>query len=87
MDNNDIKEIKELIVARSADIIAITTIWGLTNYVDNARNEEKAICQIQIPIPIFGIIINAKITNKFIFRIAYVTSLTTILFRCYKFKI
>jgi len=41
MDNNDIKEIKELIVARSTDIIAITTIWGLTNYVDNARNEEK----------------------------------------------
>jgi len=85
MDNNDIKEIKELIVARSTDIIAITTIWGLTNYVDNARNEERVIYQIQIPI--FGIIINAKITNKFIFRIAYVTSLTTILFRCYKFKI
>ena len=86
MDNNDIKEIKELIVARSTDIIAITTIWGLTNYVDNARNEEKVICQIQIQIPIFGII-NVKITNKFIFRIAYVTSLTTILYRCYKYKI
>lgn len=84
MDNNDIKEIKELIVARSTDIIAITTIWGLTNYVDNARTEEKVICQIQIPI--FGII-NVKITNKFIFRIAYVTSLTTILYRCYKYKI
>ena len=84
MDNNDIKEIKELIVARSTDFIAITTIWGLTNYVDNARNEEKVICQIQIPI--FGII-NVKITNKFIFRIAYVTSLTTILYRCYKYKI
>lgn len=81
MDNNDIKEIKELIVARSTDIIAITTIWGLTNYVDNARNEEKVICQIQIPI--FGII-NVNITNKFLFGTAYFISGAKLLYQIYQ---
>ena len=76
MDNNDLND---LILARSTDVMVITFLWGLTNYVDN---EENVIYQI----PIFGII-NVKITNKFIFRIAYVTSLTTILYRCYKYKI
>ena len=70
MDNND------LILARSTDVMVITFLWGLTNYVDN---EENVIYQI----PIFGII-NAKITNKFIFRIVYVISLTTILYRLIK---
>ena len=73
MDNNDLNDI---ILARSTDVMVITFLWGLTNYVDN---EENVIYQI----PIFGIM-NVNITNKFLFGTAYFISGAKLLYQIYQ---
>ena len=73
MDNNDLNDI---ILARSTDVMVITFLWGLTNYVDN---EENVIYQI----PIFGII-NVNITNKFLFGTEYFISGAKLLYQIYQ---
>ena len=64
MDNND------LILARSTDVMVITFLWGLTNYIDN---EENVIY-----------LINVKITNKFLFGTAYFITGAKLLYQIYQ---
>jgi len=67
MDNNDLKD---LILARSTDVMVITFLWGLTNYVDT---EEKV-----------TYLINVKITNKLLFGTAYFITGAKLLYQIYQ---
>jgi hypothetical protein len=65
MDNS---EIKELIIATSAQTCSLITLWGLTNYFDNSCEQE---------IPIYSIKILGRdmtITNKIFYQMAFFAS-------------
>ncbi len=69
MSNSEINnEIKYLIINGTTQMCTLITLWGLTNYYDNAYNKETTICTIGF---LGGRI---TITNKYFYQVAFLTS-------------
>ena len=75
MDNNELKEIKHLILFTSIYGMGITSFWNMANYFDNVKNEEIIIYENKH----FGII-NVKITTKIFFEMAIFTTIGTTMY-------